>query len=422
MEKHRKKLFWALILLLLFVSLGYFLKSEFTARKTRVEREGLLVKKQISKPLQLAEGEEGEIKRDLKIEELKPFPPETPREEADTAGIMPTPGEKEVSEPTAEEMEAPQVQKVEEPKGEAPKKIVAKKRRPVVSGEKEIVEKKPKPLVEKPPVMEAEVEKVGPEIREKRVVPPLMAAVLEECEGVHISHRNLALLLCKELHLGSNLSYDQAVMALNGLGISPPAGWSQGDPWFPIGADELEEILSRVGTAMSIGLVAARYPELTEVLRHYCNRERAQMVETPQCEGPMVTECMQGEIPQGDFAIYLCKVLGIGEDLNFEQSFLALSALHISPERGWRFEEPFDLITQREIEEVRCSVRKAYEQGVIETEPTLMVASINDYCLWLRMNMEVVGEVTVAETLAQTNYQGGRIPIPEGVTVASGSQ
>ncbi len=395
MEKHKKKLFWALILLLLFLPLGYYLKSEFTARKTRVERERLLVKKQISKPLQLDEGEEGKIERDLREEDLTSVPPETQREEADTAEIMPPPGEKEVSEPTAEEIRAPQVPKGKRPKGEVPKKIAAKRREPVVIGEKEIVQ-------------------------EKRVESPLIAVILEECEGVLISHRNLALLLCKELHLGSNLSYDQAVMALNGLGISPTAGWSQGDPWFPIGADELEEIFSRVYTAISIGLVVAGYPELTERLRHYCNSERAQMVEPPQCEGPMVTECKQGEISQGDFAIYLCKVLGIGEDLNFEQSFLALDALHISPKIGWRFEEPFVLVTQREIEEVRCSVREAYEKGVIETEPSLMVASINDYCLWLKMNMEVVGESTVAETLAQTNYQGGRIP--EGGTVASGSQ
>ena len=420
MEKHKKKLFWALILLLLFVPLGYYLKSEFTARKTRVERERLLVKKQISKPLQPAEVKP--LERALREEELTPSPPEIPGDEADTAEIMAPQGEKEVSEPTAEEIRAPQVPKVKRPKGEAPKKIAAKKREPVVIGEKKIVQKKRKPLVQKPPVEEKEKVKVEPEVKEKRVVSPLMAVMLEECEGVPISHRDLALLLCKELHLGSNLSYVQAVMALNGLGISPTAGWSQGDPWFPIGADELEEILSRLGTAMSIGLVAAGYPELTERLRHYCNSERAQMVETPQCEGPMVTECKQGEISQGDFAIYLCKVLGIGEDLNFEQSFLALNALHISPERGWGFEEPFALVTQREIEEVRCSVREAYEKGVIETEPTLMVASINDYCLWLKMNMEVVREGTVAETLAQTDYQGGRIPVPEGVTVASGSQ
>jgi len=438
MGKHKKKLFWALILLLLFVPPCYYLKSEFTARKTQRERERLLVRRQISKPLEVPEGEGEEIERDLR---------EKPLEGADIAMLEDTIG-KGVSETAVGEIPIPRTP-AEEAQDARRKELEARIRqleqeilvkdkkiegwehrwkekikelerckRELVVCEKEGARKEQKPLVQGPPAPREE--KPKHEVREKRVVPPSMAATLEECQGVPISHRNLALILCKGLHLGSNLSYDQAVMTLHGLGILPKAGWNQGDPQFPIGADELEEILSRVERAISIGLVAAGYPELMGELRYYCKREKAQMVEAPQCEGPMVTECDKCEISQGDFAIYLCKVLGIGEDLNYEQSFLALTALHISPERGWRFEEPFVLITLREIEEIRCSVREAYEKGIIETEPTHTVASINDYCLWLKMNVEVVGEGTVAETVGLTDYQGGRIP--EGGTVASSSQ
>jgi hypothetical protein len=436
MGKHKKKLFWALILLLLFVPPCYYVKSEFTARKTQRERERLLVRKQISKPLGLPEGEGEEIERDLREEAL---------EEADTAIVEDTIG-KGVSDPSAREIPIPRTpaeeaqdarrKELEEKIRQLEQEILVKdkkidgwehrwkekieelercKRELVVCDEKERVLEERKLLMQGPPAPREE--KPKHEVGEKRVVPPSMAATLEECEGVPISHRNFALILCKGLHLGSNLSYDQAVMTLHGLGILPKAGWNQGDPRFPIGADELEEILSRVERAISIGLVAAGYPELTEELRHYCKREKAQMVEAPQCEGPMVTECEKCEISQGDFAIYLCKVLGIGEDLNYEQSFLALSALHISPERGWRFEEPFVLITLREIEEIRCLVREAYEKGIIETEPTHTVASINDYCLWLKMNVEVVGEGTVAETVGLTDYHGGQVG-----TVASSPQ
>jgi len=433
MGKHKKKLFWALILLLLFVPPCYYLKSEFTARKTRRERERLLVRKQISKPLGFPEGEGEEIERDLREEAL---------EEADTAMVEDTIG-KGVSEPSAREIPisrtaAEKAQDARRKELEAKirqleQEILAKdkkiagwenqwkekikelercKRELVVCDEKERVREERKLLMQGPPALREE--KPQHEVTEKRVVPPSMEATLEECEGVPISHRDFALVLCKGLHLGSNLSYDQAVMTLHGLGILPKAGWNQGDPRFPIGADEMEEILSRVERAISIGLVSAAYPELTEELRHYCKREKAQMIEAPQCEGPMITECEKCEISQGDFAIYLCKVLGIGEDLNYEQSFLALNALHISPERGWRFEEPFVLITLREIEEIRCSIREAYEKGIIETEPTHTVASINDYCLWLKMNIEVVGEGTVAETVGLTDYHGG-----QGGTVAS---
>jgi hypothetical protein len=89
-----------------------------------------------------------------------------------------------------------------------------------------------------------------------------MATALAECEGVPLSHRELALFLCKGLHLGSGLSYDQAVAVLNGVGILPKAGWSLEDPSFPMGAGELEGILSRVERAASIGLVTVNYSEL----------------------------------------------------------------------------------------------------------------------------------------------------------------
>jgi hypothetical protein len=427
MRRNKKRLFWAIILLLLFLPPCYYLKSSFVGRKAQLERERLLVRKQISKPLQPTKRERVDIGPYLDLEELTLVSPET--EEIS----IPRPAAEEAREARRKDLEA-KIRKLEQEllakdgKIEDWKRRWEEKRRELERYKRELMAlrketaRKRKSLVQRPP-MKKEEERAEPEIREKRVASPLATAALEECEGVPISHRNLALFLSKGLQLGSNLSYDQAVVALHGLGISPMGGWSRGDPSFPIGADELEEILWRVKRATSAGLVAPEYRELTGGLRHYCRREKAQLVGAPQCEGPMVTECGGCEISQCDFAIYVCKVLGIGEALNCEQSFLALAALQISPKRGWRADNPYALINQREMEEVRCSVREAYEKGLIETDETIVVASVNDYCLWLKMNIGVVGEGTVAEATALSDYQGGdRISIPKGGTVASASE
>ena len=156
--------------------------------------------------------------------------------------------------------------------------------RELMSLKKATIKRERKPLVQRPPV--GEEERAEPEGKGKQVVRLLRAAALAECEGVPMSHRNLAIFLCRGLRLGSDLSYDQSVIALYGVGISPRAGWSQGDPSFPLGANELEDILSKAEKAISIGLVAGDYPELTERLKHYCKSERAHLVEAPNVRGP----------------------------------------------------------------------------------------------------------------------------------------
>ena len=422
MRKSRKRLLWATVVLLLFLPPCYYFRSSFVERKAQLERERLLVRKHIIKPVQPAEGEE---------EQIGPaFPSETLVEEADTT-LVEIPGETGVSEATLaekarearrkelevriRELEGELLTKdrsIKDWKGrwEEKSRELERYKRELMALKKEVVLRERKPAAQRPPARREEIAK--PEVKEKRGVPPLMTAAVEECEGVPISHRDLTLILCKGLHLGSNLSYDQAVIALNGLGIASTAGWNRGNPSFPIGTDELEEILARVERAVSIGLVAVDYRQLTAGLRHYCKREKARVVGTPQCEGPMATECVGCEIAHCDFAVYVARVLGIGEALNCDQSFVALTALGISPRGGWRVDEHYALITQREIEEVRCSVREAYQKGCIGTDQVALVAAVNDYCLWLKMNIRVVGESSVSEAAAQTGYQGGSGDIP----------
>jgi hypothetical protein len=439
MQKNKKRLFWALILLLLFLPPCYYFRSSFVGQKAQLERERLLVRREISEPLQHTQGEgEEEIGPVPEEEGLTRLPAETSGEDA--AGVEALGEEEEelsIPPTLVEEARRARLKELEARIGELERELSAKDKRikdwkrrweakrkelerhkrELVALRKECVPKERKPLVGKPPERK---KRARPE---KPFGPPMELAKLAECEGVPMSHSNVALFFSQGLNLGSDLSYAQAAMALHGLGIFPGAGWNQGDPSFPIGADELEEVLVEVKNAISMGLAAADYSELANKLRHYCERERAQLVEVPQCEGPMVTECEKSEISQGEYAIYLCKVLGLGEGLNYDQSFLALGALRISPKRGWNFEDPTTLVTQREMEEVRCSVLAAHKKGLIETAPNLMVASINDYCLWLKMNVEVVGRGTVAEAVAQTDYQGGEgISIPRGGTVASTSQ
>lgn len=431
MKKSRKRLLWAAVILLLFLPPCYYLRSSFVERKAQLERERLLVKKQIIKPVQPGEGEDEQI--------VPAFPPETSVEEVDTT-VVEAPGETGLSEATlAEKAREARQKELEMRIRELEQELLTKDRsikdwkgrweeknrelerykQELMALKKEVALRERKPAAKKPSARREEI--AEPEVKEKREVPPLMTAALEECEGVPLSHRDLTLILCEGLHLGPNLSYDQAVIALNGLGIASTAGWNRGNPSFPIGTDELGEILSRVERASSIGLVAVDHRQLMAGLKQYCKREKARVVGIPQCEGPMVTECVGCEISHCDFAVYVAKVLGAGEALNCDQSFVALTALGISPRGGWRVDEPYALITQREIEEVRCSVREAYRKGCIGEDQVALVASLNDYCLWLKMNIRVVGESSVGEAVLQTDYQGGAGEVPS-VEVPSASQ
>jgi hypothetical protein len=413
MSKKKKRLLWAAIALLLFLPPCYYLKSSFFDRKAQLQRESLLVRKGIIKPLERAEQEGEEVAPDLKGEASTPFPTEEAREarrRALEAEIRKLEQELLAKEKGIEDWKH---------RWEEKNRELKRYKRELMALRKEAALRERKLSAKRPPVGEGK--RAKPEEQEKRGVPPLRVATCAECQGVPMSHRKLTLLLCEGLHLGSNLGYHQAVMVLRGLGISPRAGWNQADPSFPMGADELEEVLSGSEKAISGGLVSADYPELTDRLRQYCRIERANMVVEPRCEGPMVTQCTGYEIPQCDFAIYLCKVLGIGEDLKCDQCFSVLTALGISPKGGWRIEEPYVLITQREIEEVRCSVREAYMQGLIAMDLPTVVSWLNDYCLWLKTNIRVVGEPSVAETVAQTDYQGGGgISIPKGGELGGG--
>jgi hypothetical protein len=437
MKKSKKRLLWAAILLLLFLPPCYYLKSSFLDRDTQLEREKLLVRKQIGKPAQPPEAKVEEVRPDQAEQPLTTFPDESRPEQADTApteGVSaPTPGEALVPGTAAEEAREVRRKELESKIRRLEQELLAKDKsikdwkrrweeknrelegykRDLLALREETLRKEGKPTVQIPPARPEE--RAAPGVKEKPAVPPLMATALAECEGVPLSHRELALFLCKGLHLGSGLSYDQAVVVLNGVGISPGTGWSLEDPSFPIGAGELEEILSRVERGSSIGLMRVNYSELASGIKQACKREKARVVGAPQCEGPMVTECVGCEISYCDFAIYVAKVLGIVEALNCDQCFVALGALGIAPRGGWRGDDPYALMTQREIEEIRCFVRKAFEKGCIETDPTVLVVSINDYCRWLKMSVRIVGEGTVADAVALSDYQGGSgISIPRG--------
>jgi hypothetical protein len=447
MKKSKKRLLWAAILLLLFLPPCYYLKSSFLNRDAQLEREKLLVRKQIGKPAPPPEAIVEEVRPDQAEQPLTTSPDETRPEQADTApteggsaltsgeALVPGTAAEEAREALRKELES-RIRRLEQELLTKDKNIEDWKRRweeksrelegykrELLALKEKTLRREHKPTVQIPPSREEETAAAVPGVKEKRAVPPSMATALAECEGVPISHRDLALFLSKGLHLGSNLSYDQAVVVLNGAGIAPKGGWILEDPSYPLGAGELEGVLSRVERAASIGLVTVTYSELASGIKHCCKREKARVVGTPQCEGPMVTECVGCTISYCDFAIYVAKVLGIVEALNCDQCFVALGALGIAPTGGWRGDDPYALMTQREIEEIRCSVRKAFEKGCIETDPTALVASINEYCRWLKMSIRVVGEGNVAAPVALSDYKrGGGIPIPVEGEVASGSQ
>jgi hypothetical protein len=80
MSKKKKRLLWAAIALLLFLPPCYYLKSSFFDRKAQLQRESLLVRKGIIKPLERAEQEGEEVPPDLKEEAPTPFSTEEARE------------------------------------------------------------------------------------------------------------------------------------------------------------------------------------------------------------------------------------------------------------------------------------------------------------------------------------------------------
>lgn len=459
MKITKRRLLLAFLIVLLLVSTLYHVGPGFFGRKPQAEREALLVRRQISQPAQRIQVEGGEMAVDLEEAESPPLPSVTPQREP-VVTVLEAAGEEEGTEAevgdeegVVERASAPEIpqedrrearskrleatiRKLEQELLKKEGKIedwklrwkekgreAERYRRELMALKKKAARKEQLPREEKPRVKVERVELGGKKAKlrlpDKPVEAPPALPSPAECQGVPLSHRNIALFFCRWLNLGTDLSYSQAVMALQGLGISPGVGWDEGNPSFPIWTEELEEILSEAKRAVSTGLVAADYSGLTEKLRDYCRRERIQLSETPLCEGPMVTECEECEISHGEFAVYLCKVLGIGEDLNYAQAFLTLGALRIFPRRGWRFENPSTYITPTEIEEVRCSVVEAYKRGCIEASPNIMVASLNDYCTWLRMNIQVVGAGTVADATAQMDYLGGMIP--KGGTVKSAS-
>jgi hypothetical protein len=458
MKITKRRLLLAILIVLLLVSTLYHLGPGFFGRKSQGEKEALLVRRHIGQPTQPIQVEGGEMAVDLEEAESSPPVTVTPQREP-VVTVVEKAGEEEGREAEAMDEEgvvepasAPEIP--QEDRREARSKrleVTIRKleqellkkegkigdwerrwrekgreaeryRRELMALKKEAARKEQLPREEKPRVKVERVEfggkKAQPRIPDKPVEAPPGLPSPAECQGVPLSHRNVALFFCQGLNLGGDLSYSEAVMALQGLGISPGVGWNEGDPSFPIWTEELEEILSEAKRAVSTGLVATDYSGLEEKLRDYCRRERVQLSETPLCEGPMVTECDECEISHGEFAVYLCKVLGIGEDLNYAQAFLTLGALRIFPRRGWRFENPSTRITPTEIEEVRCSVAEASQRGYIEASPNIMVASLNDYCIWLRMNIQVVGGGTVADTVATKDYQSGG----GGGTVKSASQ
>jgi len=449
----KRRVVLAFLIVLLLVSTLYHLGPGFFGWKPQGEREALLVRRQISQPLQPVQGEgepgkavvetadEEEVSGvDTRDEEgvLEPASaPETPEEglrEARSKRLEATirrleqdllARDKKIEDWKRRwEEKSRELDKIEDWKRrwEEKNRELARYERELLALQKEASQKERRLQEAKLRAKEESAmpdgKKARPSLPVKPVGPPLALPSPAECQGVPLSHRNIALFFSRGLNLGTDLSYSQAVTVLQGLGITPGTGWNEGDPSFPIWTEELEEILAEAEKALSTGLAAGDYSELAEQLRDFCKKERVQLSQMPLCDGPMVTECEACEISHGEFAIYLSRVLGIGEELNYAQAFLTLGALHISPKRGWRFENPSVLITQTEIEEVRCSVVEAYKRGCIETGPNIMVASLNDFCTWLRMDIQVVGEGTIAEAVAQTDYLGG---IPKGATVKSAS-
>jgi hypothetical protein len=131
------------------------------------------------------------------------------------------------------------------------------------------------------------------------------------------------------------------------------------------------------------------------------------------CGGQPICRCEKVKFTHGDFALLVLGILGLGPTENSEEAFEILDSFRIRPSGGWAEARPEKLMSQREMEEVRCCVSIAYEDGLIRVGPAVLAAGVDRFCEELEYSLAAMEEDTGVvtdrpSTVAEAGHQGGQ--------------
>ncbi len=129
------------------------------------------------------------------------------------------------------------------------------------------------------------------------------------------------------------------------------------------------------------------------------------------CGGEPISPCENCRLTHGDFALLLLDILALAPTQLYEEAFNLLGSLQIAPARGWARSNPKQLITPRDMEEIRCSISLAFEKGSIETGPSMVTVALNRFFEELEVSLMAEEDLGIpkgdAYQSAETGYQGG---------------
>ena len=129
------------------------------------------------------------------------------------------------------------------------------------------------------------------------------------------------------------------------------------------------------------------------------------------CGGEPISQCENVEFTHCDLALLLLDILALGERQTYEDAFEVLESRAVSPVIGWAKDNPQKRMTSREMEEVRCSISLAYEEGLIEERASIVTVALNRFCVELEVSLKALKDSGVLKDRsyykAETGYQGG---------------
>jgi hypothetical protein len=136
------------------------------------------------------------------------------------------------------------------------------------------------------------------------------------------------------------------------------------------------------------------------------------------CGGKPISQCLDVQFTHVDFAFLVMDILALGSTEAAEEAFRTLEFLNIQPIGGWEKRDPQKPITLREMEEVRCSLSLAAEEGRVLVGPSVLTAGVNRFCEELKVSLKATESAGIEEDRrgtrpSETGYQGGVNASPE---------
>lgn len=134
------------------------------------------------------------------------------------------------------------------------------------------------------------------------------------------------------------------------------------------------------------------------------------------CGGEPISECLDCDFTHLDFALLILDILRLKRADKPERAFETLEAHEIEPGGGWAKSDPEKHMTPEEMEEVRCSISLAAEDGSIPVGSSVVTTAMNRFCADLEVSIKSMRDSGVAKgghtggdaiPPAESGYQGG---------------